>query len=134
MAGLVLKLPTGDRIVLNGAVVENAGRGARLRILTPDTQLLRLRDAIDPAEANTPVGRIAHAVQLLLVGEGDRDLVLPQILGALDPLGRAFTDPSDRDRVDRIRALLSEGQIYQALRQIMPLRHREAELLGRLVQ
>lgn len=131
MAGLVLKLPAGDRIVLNGAVIENAGRGARLRILTPDTQLLRLRDAIDPAEADTPVGRIAHAVQTLLVGEGDRARLLPETLGALDPLRHAFTAPDDRALVDRVVELLRDGQFYQALRQLAPLRRREAELLGR---
>jgi flagellar protein FlbT len=130
MAGLMLKLPTGDRIVLNGAVIENAGRGARLRILTPDTQLLRLRDAIDPSQASTPVGRVAHAIQMMLIGEVSPDAALPDTRNALAALRHAFVEPADRDHIDDVRAALDQGRFYQALRRIGPLRDREAVILA----
>ncbi|MEM8849625.1 MAG: flagellar biosynthesis repressor FlbT [Pseudomonadota bacterium] len=130
MAGLMIKMPAGDRIVLNGAVVENAGRGARLRILTPDTQLLRLRDAIDPGQATTPVSRVAHAIQLMLVGEVTPSAGLTETMEALLALRHAFVDSSDRDGIDAIMGLLEEGRFYQALRRIGPLRDKEAVLLS----
>jgi flagellar protein FlbT len=129
MAGLMLKMPAGDRIVLNGAVVENAGRGARLRILTPDTQLLRLRDAIDPTGRATPVGRVAYALQLVLIGERQPEEAVPELQAALAALRLAFCHPADRAIVDEITLHLSEGRFYQALRRAIRLRRREAELL-----
>ena len=130
MAGLMLKFPAGDRIVVNGAVIENVGRGARLRLLTPDTQLLRLRDAINPETATTPVGRLAHAVQLMLIGELDPAKGLPDTLMALGPLRHAFVDADDRDCIDRLMAYLNNRQFYQALRQLVRLRQKEAVLLA----
>lgn len=131
MAGLMLKFPAGDRLVLNGAVIENVGRGARLRLLTPDTQLLRLRDAIDPSSATTPVGRVTHAVQMMLIGEAQVGDVLPQTLTSLAALRRAFMEDADRDCIDQITSFLERGQFYQALRALGGLRTKEAALLSR---
>jgi flagellar protein FlbT len=128
----MLKMPAGDRIVLNGAVIENAGRGARLRILTPETQLLRLRDAIDPAAPATPVGRIAYAIQMMLIGEADPAAAMPEARGALVALRLAFRDPEDRAVVDAVIDHLSDGRLYQALRNAIRLRQKEAQLLGPL--
>ena len=130
MAGLMLKFPAGDRIVVNGAVIENVGRGARLRLLTPQTQLLRLRDAIDPGSATTPVGRLAHIVQMMLIGELGPDEAVPETLKALVPLRHAFVDAADRGCIDAVAAHLRDGQFYQALRQLGRLRNREAALLA----
>ena len=130
MAGLMLKFPSGDRIVVNGAVLENVGRGARLRVLTPDTQLLRLRDAVDPAKATTPVGRLSHAVQMMLLGECDIDTVLAETLVALTPLRLAFVAEDDRALVDEIVASLGGRHFYRALRQLGQLRRRETVLLA----
>ncbi|TFL18017.1 flagellar biosynthesis repressor FlbT [Jannaschia formosa] len=131
MAGLMLKFPPGDRISLNGAVIENVGRAARLRLLTPGTQLLRLRDAIDPREADTPVGRLCHALQLVLVGDGDAEAARSEALAALPPLRHAFVDGGDRACIDEIGAHLREARDYQALRALTRLRQREAAILQR---
>lgn len=128
----MLKFPSGDRIIVNGAVLENVGRGARLRVLTPETQLLRLRDAIDPAKAQTPVGRIAHAVQLMLLGECEVDTVLSECLAAIPPLRAAFLEADDKSCLDEISEHLQAGQFYQALRQLGKLRQREAAILSGL--
>ncbi|WP_179380961.1 flagellar biosynthesis repressor FlbT [Jannaschia marina] len=126
----MLKFPAGDRIVVNGAVIENAGRGARLRLLTPDTQLLRLRDAIDPAAATTPVGRITHAVQMVLVGEAAPSRQVPDLLSDLQTLRGAFVEARDIADVDAILGNLRDGQFYQALRALGRLRKRESEILA----
>ena len=130
MAGLMLKFPAGDRIVVNGAVIENVGRGARLRLLTPQTQLLRLRDAIDPDAATTPVSRLAHVVQMMLIGELPPADAVPETLTALVPLRHAFTAPDDRGCIDVIAGHLRDGEFYQALRQLGRLRRKEAVLLA----
>jgi flagellar protein FlbT len=53
MGGLVLKLAPKERVLINGAVIENGEKRSRLSIVTPDANILRLRDAIHPEEANT---------------------------------------------------------------------------------
>ena len=71
MTGLVLKLGPHERIMINGVVMENGDRRARLNVLTPEANVLRLRDAIHPDEANTPVRRVCYIAQLVLAGEAD---------------------------------------------------------------
>ena len=71
MNGLVLKLAPKERLLINGAVIENGDRRSRLAILTPNANLLRLRDAIHPEEANTPVRRVCYVAQLVLSGDAD---------------------------------------------------------------
>lgn len=126
----MLKFPAGDRIVINGAVIENVGRGARLRLLTPETQLLRLRDAIDPSAATTPVARIAHCVQMMLIGELAPTDGVPDAIAGLVPLRHAFVATDDRACIDAISAQLRDGQFYQALRQLGRLRQKETALLA----
>lgn len=58
MSGLVLKLSPKERVLINGVVVENGDRRSRLAIMTPEANILRLRDAIHPEEAKTPVRRV----------------------------------------------------------------------------
>ncbi|MDB2407742.1 flagellar biosynthesis repressor FlbT [Jannaschia sp.] len=128
----MLKFPTSERISLNGAVIENVGRSARLRLLTPGTQLLRLRDAIDPREAETPVGRLCHALQMVLVGEGDPDEIRSATLAALAPLRHAFVDDEDRACIDEVGGHLQGARDYQALRALGRLRQREASILSRM--
>jgi len=73
MSGLILKLGPKERILINGAVIENGDRRSRLAIMTPDAHILRLRDAIHPEDARTPVRRVCYAVQLVLSGDADKD-------------------------------------------------------------
>ncbi len=58
MPGLVLKLGSKERILLNGAVLENGMRRSRFSILTASANVLRLKDTVHPDKADTPIGRI----------------------------------------------------------------------------
>ena len=71
MSGLVLKLGPHERVLVNGAVIENGDRRSRISILTPHANILRLRDAIAPDEVNTPVRRVCYIAQLVLSGDAD---------------------------------------------------------------
>ncbi|WP_308915877.1 flagellar biosynthesis repressor FlbT [Jannaschia sp. LMIT008] len=131
MAGLVLKLREGERVLVNGAVIESTGRGCRLRVLTPGTSILRMRDAIDPAQADTPVGRVGHVVQMVVAGDMTLEDALPQVTPALDALHDAFVDASDRALVRTVGEELAAGRPYPALRAVQDLRAREGALLAR---
>lgn len=92
MSGLILKLAPKERILLNGAVLENGDRRAKLRIITPRAHILRLREALHPDHADTPLRRLCYTVQLVLTGDiSDRE-TRPVILHQLDELILIFKD------------------------------------------
>ena len=78
MSGLVLKLSPRERVLINGAVIENGERRSRINIVSPNANILRLRDAIHPEEANTPVKRICYITQLILSGDVDVEVARRQ--------------------------------------------------------
>lgn len=88
MSGLVLKLGPYERVLINGAVVENGDKRSRLAIMTPNANILRLRDAIHPEEVNTPVRRVCYIAQLVLSGDAEIDLARMQLLRGIEQLSQ----------------------------------------------
>ncbi len=127
---LVLKLGPRERVMINGVVMENGDRRTRLQIMTPDARVLRLRDAIHPDEANTPVKRVAYIAQLVLVGEADPVEGRRQLLRGIEQLSQVFRDDDSRAFLSEATACVVEGRIYHALRALRALMPREARLLA----
>jgi len=130
MSGLVLKLGPKERVLVNGAVIENGDRRARLSIVTPDANILRLRDAIHPAEATTPVRRICYAMQLVLSGDCDPENVRLQILRRIEELSQILRDPDSRSHLSCATEAVLANQYYQGLKALRALLPREARLLA----
>lgn len=130
MTGLVLKLSPKERILINGAVIENGDRRSRLSIVTPDAHILRLRDAIHPDAANTPVRRVCYAVQLVLSGDAKAEDVRLQLLRWIEDLSQVFTDPDSRAHLAQASAGVIDGQHYQSLKALRALLPREDRLLA----
>ncbi|MFQ8432420.1 flagellar biosynthesis repressor FlbT [Amaricoccus sp. W119] len=130
MSGLVLKLGPRERVMINGVVMENGDRRARLNVITPDANVLRLRDAIHPGEANTPVRRVCYIAQLVLAGEADAEEGRRQLLRGIEQLSQVFQDPDSRSHLTGATAAVVEGRFYQAMRGLRNLLPREARLLG----
>ena len=129
MPGLILKLCPGERFMLNGVVVENGPRRARLNIVTPDANVLRLRDAIHPHEANTPVRRVCYIAQLVLAGEAEPVEARAQLLTGIEQLSQVFTDPDSRRRLTEATDALAEERWYPTLKALRALLGREARLI-----
>ena len=131
MPGLILKLRANEQILVNGVVMQNGDRNARLIIKTPDANILRLRDAIHPDDANTPVRRVCYIAQLAVAGETECDDAASQLETGLSQLtaalaateGAAFLAEAE----DMLRARNFYG-VLRALRRLLPL---EDRLLGR---
>jgi flagellar protein FlbT len=130
VSGLVLKLGPHERVMINGVVMENGDRRARLNILTPAANVLRLRDAIHPSDANTPVRRVAYVAQLVLAGEADPDEGRRQILRGVEQLSQVFTDPESRAHLAAATEAAAAGRFYQAMRALRHLMPRETRLLA----
>jgi len=130
MSGLVLKLGPRERVLINGAVVENGERRTRLAILTPNAHILRLRDAIHPEEVNTPVRRVCYIAQLVLSGDVELAEAKIQILRGMEQLSQVFTDADSRAQLDRATEYLTDGQVYHMLKALRSLLAREDRLLA----
>lgn len=130
MTGLVLKLGPRERIMINGVVMENGDRRTRINILTPEANVLRLRDAIHPAEANTPVRRVCYVAQLVIAGEADPGEGRRQILRGIEQLSQVFTDSESRACLADATEAAAASRFYQAMRALRKLLPRETRLLG----
>lgn len=132
MSGLVLKLGPKERLLLNGAVIENGDRRTRITVLTPGANILRMKDALHPNEAKTPVKRVAYIAQLALCGDADPQEARRQLLTGIEQLSRALTDADSRLHLARATEAASEQRFYQALKALRALIPREDRLLARL--
>lgn len=130
MTGLVLRLGPGERVMINGAVVVNGDRRTRISVVTPNSVILRQRDAIHPEEANTPVRRICYMAQLVLSGDADFDDMKPRLLRGIEQLSQAMTDPDSRAQLGFATEAVLAGQHYQILKSLRSLLPREARLLA----
>lgn len=130
MTGLVLKLAPGERVLINGAVIENGDRRSRLSIMTPNAHILRLRDAIHPEQANTPVRRVAYIAQLVLSGDADPKEARTQLLRGIEQLSQVLTDHDSRALLNAATAALLEGSHYQVLKALRGLIPREERLMA----
>ncbi|SDX46679.1 flagellar protein FlbT [Ruegeria halocynthiae] len=130
MGGLVLKLAPKERVLINGVVIENGDRRSRFSIMTPQANVLRLRDAIHPEEVNTPVRRVCYAAQLVLSGDTEPDQARQQLLRRVEELSQVFTDADSRQVLaDATEALVAE-QYYKCLKALRSLLPREERLMA----
>lgn len=130
MTGLVLKLGPHERVLINGAVIENGEKRSRLAIVTPNANILRLRDAIHPEQANTPVRRVCYIAQLVLTGDADPAEARPQLLRGIEQLSQVLTDPDSRTQLNAASRAVLEEQPYQALKALRSLLPREERLFA----
>lgn len=130
MSGLVLKLAPKERVLINGAVIENGDRRTRISIMTPNASILRLRDAIHPDNVTTPVRRVCYIAQLVLSGDVSADEAKMQLLRGIEQLSQVFTDPDSRKQLSEATHAVVSSQHYQALKSLRCLLPREERLLA----
>ena len=130
MTGLVLKLGPHERVLINGAVIENGDRRSRIAIMTPNAHILRLRDAIHPEEVNTPVRRVCYIAQLVLSGDASPEDARKQLLRGIEQLSQVLTDHDSRLQLAQASRAVLDGQTYQALKSLRELLPREERLFA----
>lgn len=130
MSGLVLKLAPKERVLINGVVIENGDRRGRFSIMTPQANVLRLRDAIHPDEVNTPVRRVCYAAQLVLSGDMDPARARQHLLRSVEELSQVFTDTDSRRVLSEATDALVAEQYYKCLKSLRSLLPREERLMA----
>lgn len=134
MSGLVLKLGPKERVLINGAVIENGDRRTRMSILTPNANILRLRDALHPEDARTPVRRVCYIAQLVLSGDTNPDEARTQLLTGIEQLSQVMRDADSRRTLQDASDAVIAGKFYQALKALRVLIPREDRLLATSIE
>ena len=112
MAGLILKLRPHEQLMINGVMVENGDRKAKIRVCTEGAHILRMRDALRPEDATTPLKRAYYAAQMAVVGEitpPQAEILIEQALAEYSG-GEVFCD--------EVNAFSAAGEFYKAMRLI----------------
>jgi len=130
MSGLVLKLAPKERVLINGAVIENGDRRTRVSILTPKANILRLKDALHPDDATTPVRRVCYIAQLVLSGDAKPDEAHKQLLTGIEQLSQVLQDADSRRVLQDATDAVVSTRYYQALKALRNLIPREDRLLA----
>ena len=111
MSGLILKLRPREELMINGVLVENGDRNARLRIKTEGANVLRMRDALKPEEADTPLKRAYYIAQLAVSGEISNTEAAAILRNAL----AAFSSGELRATIEE---KIAAGDYYQVMRSL----------------
>lgn len=133
MSGLVLKLSPKERVLINGAVIENGDKRSKINIVTPNANILRLRDALHPKDINSPVKRVCYVLQLVLSGDASVEEAKPQVLSGLKQLAQVFDSATCKRILDDATNQAQQDQFYRALRTVRELLAEEDRLLKAIV-
>lgn len=123
---LKMTLKPGERIIVNGAVLENGGHEAHLVFLN-DAAFMREKDILSESDALTPASRVYFALQCVYIFPQRREYYLTLLSDLLDDYLTAA--PSSLIIVERIRDLVVKGEFYQALKAVRELIAHEKERL-----
>ncbi len=123
---LKMTLKPGERIIVNGAVLENGGHEAHLVFLN-DAAFMREKDILMEVDALTPASRVYFALQCVYIFPERRAHYSAALEDLLADYLRAA--PSSAELIDQIRGLVEQGDYYQALKAVRALIAHEKERL-----
>lgn len=130
MTRLILKLAPKERLLINGAVIENGEKRTKISIRTPDVHVLRLKDAIHPNDVKTPISQACYIAQLILSGDIEKAEGHRELLETIHRLGPLFVDRDNKETLERVADLAVEGKYYHVIRKLRDLLPAEAQILG----
>ena len=127
--GLVIRLRPHEKFVINGVVMENGERRAKLRIKSQDANVLRMRDALHPTEATTPVKQLYYTTQLVVTGDLEGEKTIPVLIAGLKDLYEALPDADCRLCIENVQKYINNGEFYKAMKSLKSLMPLEQKLL-----
>ena len=123
---LKVELKPGERIIVGTAVIRNGDVRARLHI-EGDAPILREKDILTPATADSPAKKIYLAVQLMYLS-GDlsahNEFYFPLVQDFLKAA------PSALPLIAEINSRILAGDLYKALKAVRSLITYEQELIA----
>lgn len=122
---LLIDMKPGDKIIINGAVIESAGTHSKLMVHN-QAAILRGREVMLEEDVCTPAARVYFALQCAYVFPDKQAHYLELFDSLIGDYEQAC--PSAQPIVARTRTLVAEEQLYKALRSTQALLSHEYEL------
>ncbi len=124
---LKITLKPGEKVMIAGAVITNAGSTTHL-LIENSVPILRKQDIMKEEDSDSPARRIYYAVQLMYLDQAN----LSSYHALYWKFVRLFLSavPSALPRVDRISDRILAGRYYQALKLARNLIRYEQNILS----
>ncbi len=125
---LKIHLRKGQKIIINGAVLENTSSQNISLLVKNEASILRDNDILTPDDVSTPASRAYYALQCLYLFPNEKDSNLPSLNEFLD--NYLIAAPSSKKLVDNIKRLIKDGKLYPALKKGRALISHENKVLS----
>ena len=127
---LLIDLKPGEKVIINGAVIENAGANTKIRICN-DSTLLRQKEIMTEEQASSPAARVYFCLQNAYIFPDKRDHYLSFYAEYLADYLEAC--PSAGEIGAQIQGEVQEGHYYKALKGARKLMKHEATIMARMM-
>ncbi len=128
---LLIDFKSGDKMIINGAVIENTGAGSKL-LIHNRAAILRGREVLSEEDTQTPASRIYFALQCAYMFADKKDDYLTLFTNFLNDYATAC--PSAKPIAEKIRIQVETGDLYKGLKATQELIQHETDLLQAMRQ
>ena len=115
---LKFRIPAGEKIVVNGAVLTNTGTKAMHFSLENDASIMRERDILLPEDVKTPLENVYLYVQLMYIEPDNLEVHHKSFQEAAQLAFLSTLDEAERNIVFEIVGLVGEKNYYAALKKL----------------
>lgn len=123
---LKLEFKSGDKLMINGAVIENIGANAKI-LVHNEAAILRNKEVLSEADEATPAARVYLALQCAYMFPDQTEKYMKMFGDYLNDYVQAC--PSAKNIAEEIHDNVAQGKIYKALKKTHDLISHEANVL-----
>ena len=124
---LLIDIKPGDKVIINGAVIENAGNSTKLFVHN-QAAILRGKEVLSEEDCGTPAARAYFALQCAYIFADKHADYLAKFEKLLDDYLAAC--PSAKDIGEKIRMEIKDDKLYRALKAAQKLIAHEGNILN----
>ena len=122
----MIEIKSGDKLIINGAAIENSGPNTKL-LIHNKSAILREKEVMSERDSVTPASRVYFALQCAYIFPEKK----PHYLSLFDQhLGDyAEASPSSAPIIDKIVEAVREDHLYKGLKAAQKLLKHEEDLM-----
>lgn len=128
---LVLRLNPGEKIIINGVVIENTG-GLAMFAVRNRGNILRQKDILQLEEAATPAMRVYYTLQCIYLFPDEAKVYTDACVQFLNDFEAAA--PTSKPIIDTLRQRIEKLELYPAMKDAKRLIKFEWDLLGKTTE
>jgi len=125
---LKINLKKGQKVIINGAVIENLSTRPISFMLMNKASILRDTEILSPEEAVTPASRVYYALQCMFLFPEKPDKHFENYTQLLHDYEMAA--PSCAETAQNIRSNVEKGELYRAIKYARELISHETMVLN----